>query len=90
MAASSSDADFHIEIERSRILEVLSAVDYVLLPVLPSSGLGEPFIPEENEAVISMCGKGRSIQMRHVVRTQRIDIDWLFERIRDDSGVFMK
>ena len=28
--------------------------------------------------------------MRHVVRTQRIDIDWLFERVRDDPGVFMK
>ena len=28
--------------------------------------------------------------MRHVVRTQRVDIDWLFERLRDDPGMFMK
>ena len=47
-------------------------------------------ILEDNEAVIKMCNKGRSAQMRHVVRTQRIDIDWLFERIRDDPGVFIK
>ena len=28
--------------------------------------------------------------MRHVVRTQRVDIDWLFERVRNDPGVFTK
>ena len=28
--------------------------------------------------------------MRHVVRTQRVDLDWLFERIREDPGVHMR
>ena len=37
-----------------------------------------------------MCYKRRSNQMRHVFRTQRIDIDWLCERIRDDPGVYVK
>ena len=36
-----------------------------------------------------MCNKGRSAQMRHICRTQGIDVDWLFERIRDDPGIFM-
>ena len=28
--------------------------------------------------------------MRHVARTHRVDLDWLWERIRDDPGVFIK
>ena len=89
-AASCVDADFSERVERSRIIDVLSAVDYVPLPLPPSSGLAKLLVLEDNEAVIKMCCKGRSNQMRHVVRTQRIDIDWLFERFREDPGFFMK
>ena len=28
--------------------------------------------------------------MRHVLRTFRVDLDWLFERVRVDPGIFMK
>ena len=28
--------------------------------------------------------------MRHVGRTHRVDLDWLWERIREDLGVFIK
>ena len=42
---------------------------------------------EYNDAVIKMIIKGRSPAMRHVVRTHRVDLDWLFERIRDDPGI---
>ena len=37
-----------------------------------------------------MCLKGRSQTMRHVARTHRVDLDWIFERIRNDPGVFIK
>ena len=37
-----------------------------------------------------MCIKGRSPSMRHVSRTHRIDLDWLWERMRTDLGVFIK
>ena len=37
-----------------------------------------------------MCIKGRSPAMRHVARTHRIDLDWLWERMRTDPGVFIK
>ena len=47
-------------------------------------------ILEDNDAVIKMTIKGRSPQMRHVARTHRIDLDWLFERIRDDPGINIK
>ena len=40
-------------------------------------------VMEDNEAVIKMIIKGRSPTLRHVSRTHRVDLDWLFERITD-------
>ena len=40
---------------------------------------------EDNEAVIKMIIKGRSPTMRHVSRTHRVALDWLFDRINLDS-----
>ena len=34
--------------------------------------------------------KCRSPNMRHVPRTHRIDLDWLFERFRNNEGIFVK
>ena len=45
---------------------------------------------EDNDAVIKACMKGRSQAMRHVARTHRVDLDWLWERIREDPGVFIR
>ena len=39
---------------------------------------------EDNEAVIKMIIKGRSPTMRHVSRTHRAALDWLFDRINLD------
>ena len=39
------------------------------------------YIFEDNEAVIKMIIKGRSPTMRHVSRTHRVALDWLFDRI---------
>ena len=39
------------------------------------------YIIEENEAVIKMIIKGRSPTMRHVSRTHKAALDWLFDRI---------
>ena len=36
---------------------------------------------EDNDAVIEMIIKGRSPTMRHVSRTHRVALDWLFDRI---------
>ena len=36
---------------------------------------------EDNEAVIKMIIKGRSPTMRHVSRTHRVALEWLFDRI---------
>ena len=43
-----------------------------------------------NEAVIKMIIKGRSPTMRHVSRTHRVALDWLFDRINLDSKIQIK
>ena len=45
---------------------------------------------EDNEAVIKMIIKGRSPTMRHVSRTHRVALDWLFDRINLDPNIQMK
>ena len=42
---------------------------------------------EDNQAVIKMIIKGRSPTMRHVSRTQRFALDWLFDRINLDPQI---
>ena len=42
---------------------------------------------EDNEAVIKMIIKGRSPAMRHVSRTLRVALDWLFHRINLDPKI---
>ena len=44
----------------------------------------------KNEAVIKMIFKGRSPTMRHVSRTHRVALDWLFDRINLDPKIQIK
>ena len=45
---------------------------------------------EDDEAVIKMIVTGRSPTMRHVSRTHRVALDWLFDRINLDSKIQIK
>ena len=45
---------------------------------------------EDSEAVIKMITKGRSPTMRHVSRTHRVALDWLFDRINLDPKIQIK
>ena len=45
---------------------------------------------EDSEAVIKMITKGRSPTMRHVSRTHRVALDWLFDRINLDTKIQIK
>ena len=65
-------------------------IDYVRCTLPMSLGIGKLIIFEDNDAVIKQCIKGRSPAMRHVSRTHRVDLDWLWERIRMDPGVNIK
>ena len=48
------------------------------------------YVFEDNEAVIKMIIKGRSPIMRHVSRTHRVSLDWLFDRINLDPKIQIK
>ena len=43
------------------------------------------YVFEDNEAVIKMIIQGTSPTMRHVSRTHRVALDWLFDRMNLDS-----
>ena len=45
---------------------------------------------EDNEAVIKMITKGRSSTVRHVTRTHKVVVDWLFDRINLDPKIQIK
>ena len=45
------------------------------------------YIFEDNEAVIKMIFKGLSPTMRHVSRTHRVALEWLFGRIIFDPMI---
>ena len=61
-------------------------VDHVATNAKPSSHFGALHnILEDNEAEIKMIIKGRSPTMRHVSRTHRVALDWLFDRINVDT-----
>ena len=47
-------------------------------------------ILEDNDAVIATVIKGRSTTLRHCRRTHRIALDWLLERLREDSSMTLR
>ena len=50
-----------------------------------SQSIAMLYVFEDNDAVIKMTIKCRSPTMRHVSRTHRVSLDWLFDRINLDS-----
>ena len=48
------------------------------------------FIPSNVQSVIKMTIKGRSPTMRHVSRTHRVALDWLFDQINLDPKIQIK
>ena len=48
------------------------------------------YVFEDNEAVIKMIMKGRSPTMRHVSRTHRVALDWLFDQVNLDPKIQIK
>ena len=48
------------------------------------------YVFEDNEAMIKMILKGRCPTMRHVSRTHRVALDWLFDRINLDPKIQIK
>jgi len=70
--------------------KVLMEVDYVPTNMPELNTSARLIILEDNDAVIKMCIKARSPNMRHVTRTHRVDLDWLFERILTDPAISIR
>ena len=57
---------------------MLNNIDFISSNVHASRQEALLYISEDNEAVIKMIIKGKSPTMRHVSRTHRVALDWLF------------
>ena len=73
-----------------RDVDQSSNVDYVPTNTHRSQSESQLYIFEDNEAVIKMIIKGRSPTMRHVSRTHRVALDWLFDRIKLEPKIQIK
>ena len=62
-------------------VEQLSYVDYVFTDAHSSQDESQLYIFEDNEVLIKMIIKSRSPTMRHVSRSRRVSLDYLFDRI---------
>ena len=71
-------------------IDVIQDIDSVPSNVQSASREALLYVFEDNEAVIKMIMKGRSPTMRHVSRTHRVALDWLFDRINLDPKIQIK
>ena len=71
-------------------IDVVHGIDSVPSNVQSASREALLYVFEDNEAVIKMIMKGRSPTMRHVSRTHRVALDWLFDRIKLDPKIQIK
>ena len=70
-------------------------MNWTIVDFVPSNVNSSPqeallYVFEDNEAVIKMIIKGRSPTKRHVSRTHRVALDWLFDRINLDPKIQIK
>ena len=71
-------------------IDVMEDIDGVPSNVQSSHQQALLYVFEDNEAVIKMIIKGRSPTMRHVSRTHRVALHWLFDRVNLDSKIQIK
>ena len=78
--------------KRKQIPTTHTNLDLINIDHVPSNGTQSGsnamlYVFEDNEDVIKMITKGRSPTMRHVSRTHRVALDWLFDTINFDSKI---
>ena len=74
----------HVRHQSRGVINVLDNVDLVPSNVRFSHQEVLLYVLGDNEAVIKMIMKGRRPTMRHVSRTHRVALHWLFDRINLD------
>ena len=84
------ESDDHKHHKSQNKIDVMQDIDSVPSSVQSARQEALLYVFEDNEAVIKMIIKGRSPTMRHVSRTHRVALDWLFDRINLDSKIQIK
>ena len=79
------ESDVHKHHKPHKKIDVMKDIDAVPSNVQSARQEALLYVFEDNESVIKMIMKGRSPTMRHVSRTHRVALDWLFDRINLDS-----
>ena len=82
--------DDHTPHKSHNKIDAMQDIDAVLSNVQSARQEALLYVFEDNEAVIKMIMKGRSPTMRHVSRTHRVALDWLFDRINLDPKIQIK
>ena len=84
------DSDVHKRHKPHKKLDVMKDIDSVLSNVQSTRQEALLYVFEDNEAVIKMIIKGRSPTLRHVSRTHRVALYFLFYRINLDTKIRIK
>ena len=84
------ESDVHKRHKPHNKIDVTRDIDAVPSNVQAARQEALLYVFEDNEAVIKMIIKGRSPTMRHVSRTHRVALDWLFDRINVDPKIQIK
>ena len=84
------ESDVHKHHKSHKKIDVMKDIDAVHSNVQSVRQEALLYVFEDNEAVIKMIIKGSSPTMRHVSRTHRVALDWLFDRINLDSKIQIK
>ena len=83
-----SDVKKHHKFQKR--IDVMKDIDSVPSNVQSSRQEALLYVFEDNETVIKMIITRRSPTMRHVSKTHRVALDWLFDRINLDSKIQIK
>ena len=84
------ESDVHKRHKPHKKIDAMQDIDSVPSNVQSARQEALLYVFEDNEAVIKMIIKGRSPTMRHVSRTHRVALDWLFDRINLDPKIQIK
>ena len=84
------ESDEHKHHKSHNKIDVIRDIDAVPSNVQSARQEALLYVFEDTEAVSKMIIKGRSPTMRHVSRTHRVALDWLFDRINLDPKIQIK
>ena len=84
------ESDVHKHHKSHNKIDVMKDIDAVPSNVQSARQEALLYVFDDNEAVIKMIIKSRSPTMRHVSRTHRVALDWLFDRINLDPKIQIK